>query len=68
MQNSLGALLYLLEIAPTFRSGQGPLAPIASLITIATAVLVVFADIDLNADSLKVRFISFCFLINFLEF
>ncbi|KAK8753699.1 hypothetical protein OTU49_001151, partial [Cherax quadricarinatus] len=48
LQNTLGAMLYLMEIAPSFRSGSGPLPLLASLVTIGTAVAAVLADIDMT--------------------
>ncbi|KAK8753698.1 hypothetical protein OTU49_001151, partial [Cherax quadricarinatus] len=53
LQNTLGAMLYLMEIAPSFRSGSGPLPLLASLVTIGTAVAAVLADIDMTVDALK---------------
>ncbi|XP_064091927.1 transmembrane protein 241-like [Macrobrachium nipponense] len=48
LQNTLGATLYLMEIAPSFRGGAGPVALAASLITIGSAVAAVLADIDMT--------------------
>ncbi|XP_045614802.1 UDP-N-acetylglucosamine transporter TMEM241-like isoform X1 [Procambarus clarkii] len=53
LQNTLGAMLYLMEIAPSFRGGSGPFPLLASLITIGTAVAAVLADIDMTVDALK---------------
>lgn len=46
-------MLYLMEIAPSFRGGSGPLPLLASLVTIGTAVAAVLADIDMTVDALK---------------
>lgn len=45
LQNTLGAMLYLMEIIP---SGGGMVALGASLITIGTAIAAVLADIDMT--------------------
>ncbi|KAG0716008.1 Transmembrane protein 241 [Chionoecetes opilio] len=52
LQNSLGALLYLMDVAPGFRSKAGPVPLLACLATLGTAVAAVLSDIDMTfADS-----------------
>ncbi|KAK3878854.1 hypothetical protein Pmani_000514 [Petrolisthes manimaculis] len=46
LQNSLGGLLYLVEVAPGFRGGAGPL--LASLAVVVSAAATVLADIDMT--------------------
>lgn len=46
LQNSLGGLLYLVEVAPGFRGGAGPL--LASLTVVISAAATVLADIDMT--------------------
>lgn len=46
LQNSLGGLLYLVEVAPGFRGGAGPL--LASLTVVVSAAATVLADIDMT--------------------
>lgn len=48
LQNSLGAVLYLMDVAPSFRSVGGPIPLLASLTTIGTAVAAVLSDIDMT--------------------
>ncbi|XP_076061114.1 UDP-N-acetylglucosamine transporter TMEM241-like isoform X2 [Oratosquilla oratoria] len=47
--NTLPASLYLLEVAPSFRGGSGgPVALLATLVTIGSAVASVLMDIDMT--------------------
>lgn len=48
LQNSLGALLYLMDVAPSFRSSGGPVPLLACLTTLGTAVAAVLSDIDMT--------------------
>lgn len=48
LQNSLGAVLYLMDVAPSFRSVAGPVPLLATLTTIGTAVAAVLSDIDMT--------------------
>ncbi|MPC16454.1 transmembrane protein 241-like [Portunus trituberculatus] len=47
LQNSLGAVLYLVDVAPSFRMA-GPIPLLACLTTIGTAVSAVLSDIDMT--------------------
>lgn len=48
LQNSLGAVLYLMDVAPSFRNVAGPVPLLATLTTIGTAVAAVLSDIDMT--------------------
>lgn len=50
LQNSLGAVLYLMDVAPSFRNVAGPVPLLATLTTIGTAVAAVLSDIDMTVQ------------------